>query len=173
MTQFRAIDRQVVDVQPTRELSALYAAHYLPLVRLALHLVDDLESAEDVVQDVFAGAGRALDAADPLRYLQAAVVNRSRSALRRRRAARAFAARPVRTAVAEGADAPALREDERATMLRALARLPLRQREVLVLRYYEELKVTEIAALLGINAGAVSTSISRALHSLGEQNGRR
>src|SRR5437773_12136807 len=77
----------------TQDVQALYERHYLSLVRLALHLVDELEAAEDVVQDVFAAlSGKELPR-DPVRYLQRAVVNRARSVLRRRRVARAFLTR--------------------------------------------------------------------------------
>ena len=73
---------------------ALYAAHRLGLTRLAVLLVDDLPSAEDVVQDAFAGflgkVGRLDDPDKALAYLRTAVVNNARSALRRRRTARAY-----------------------------------------------------------------------------------
>jgi DNA-directed RNA polymerase specialized sigma24 family protein len=71
------------------EAVALFTAHRLSLVRLAILLVDDMQSAEDVVQDAFAGflgRRRALDDPDKaLAYLRTAVVNNARSALRRRR----------------------------------------------------------------------------------------
>src|SRR5689334_8025764 len=77
------------------DLGELYAAHRLALVRLAVLLVDDRASAEDVVQDAFAGlAAKSTPLRDPdkaLAYLRQAVVNRSRSALRRRRTARGYA----------------------------------------------------------------------------------
>jgi DNA-directed RNA polymerase specialized sigma24 family protein len=69
-------------------IANLYAAHRLRLVRLAVMLVDDQETAEDVVQDVFAKLHRGWRLRDPdraLAYLQRAVVNASRSVLRRRR----------------------------------------------------------------------------------------
>lgn len=154
---------------PTDErtsLEALYAQHYLGLVRLALHLVDDPETAEDVVHDVFVGARESALGADPLRYLQTAVVNRSRSALRRRRVVRAFLGTARVTTHGEPADEPALRADDRRTLLAAVSSLPPRQREVIVLRYYEDLRVAEIADLLGLRPGAVSTALTHALRTL-------
>src|SRR5690348_5456025 len=74
-------------------VAALYRSHRLPMVRLARLLVDDLETAEDVVQDAFAALHRrwtsvaAPDAA--VSYLRTSVVNGSRSVLRRRRTLRA------------------------------------------------------------------------------------
>lgn len=157
----------------TDGIGLLYRAHYLALVRLAVQLVDDQETAEDVVQDVFAALHRRGDAValeDPKRYLASAVVNRARSALRRRRVARAF--RPPREQPVEPADSSSLRAAERARVLTALDRLPRRQREVVVLRYYADLPVREIAAVLRIAPTAVSSSLSRALKTLTTQLGR-
>lgn len=146
------------------DLPTLYRRHYLALVRLAVQLVDDLDTAEDVVQDVFAGLRTAPD--DPRRYLQRAVVNRARSVLRRRRVARAVLRRGAWQPDAEAADGDLLRAERRRALLGAIGRLPQRQREVVVLRYYEELGVGEIAGLLGITPGAVSSSLARALDTL-------
>jgi RNA polymerase sigma factor (sigma-70 family) len=149
----------------------LYRAHYLSLVRMAIHLVDDLETAEDVVQDVFASLrpGAAQHISDVKRYLQTAVINRCRSALRRRRVARAFLPSPLGTA--EAADRPILRQQEQARMLAALSRLPRRQKEVIVLRYYEDMPIATIADILRIKPGAVSSSLVRALNNLSSQLG--
>jgi RNA polymerase sigma factor (sigma-70 family) len=144
----------------------LYDEHYLRLVRLALNLVDDLESAEDVVQDVFASVQRKPPPNNPLPYLRTAVVNRARSVLRRRRVVRAFGARAGVVEWADGADENMLRAERRTHLLTAIATLPARQKEVIVLRYYEDLRVAEIAATLGISAAAVSTSLARALDAL-------
>ena len=110
------------------ELSELYAAHRLSLVRLALLLVDDLASAEDVVQDVFAAVASRReplrDRAAALGYLRTAVVNRSRSALRRRRTARAYV--PPHEAEPDAPDALAVLAEEHREVLAALgsARAP-------------------------------------------------
>lgn len=153
--------------QPLPSLPALFEQHYLGLVRLARRLVDDLDSAEDLVQDVFAGAGtRAVEANDPLRYLRTAVVNRARSALRRRQVVRAFWARDPRIELVEAADEASLRCAERDRVLAAIGRLPVRQREVVVLRYYEDLAVAEIADVLQTSPGSVSSALNRALTAL-------
>jgi RNA polymerase sigma factor (sigma-70 family) len=130
----------------TQDEQALYERHYLSLVRLALHLVDDLGCAEDVVQDVFAALRGEDLPRDPVRYLQRAVVNRARSVLRRRRVARTFLARPHSLDDAESADAGTLRLERRRALVATIAELPRRQREVDILRYYEELGVAAIAA---------------------------
>lgn len=150
------------------DVQQLFRQHYLALVRLAMRLVDDQETAEDLVQDVFASLPRRFpaSAADPLGYLRSAVVNRSRSALRRRKVARAFwSQRPLEVA-AEPAEQSTLRRAEREQMLRAISRLPRRQREVIVLRFYEDLPVSEIATVLKASPGSVSSALNRALAAL-------
>lgn len=164
MGELRAI-RGAADAVP---LAELYAAHRLSLVRLAILLVDDLATAEDVVHDVFAGlAGRYHRLKDPaaaLGYLRTGVVNRARSQLRRRRTARAYV--PPREVPAPGPEGAAVQHEEHREVLAGLAQLAPRQREVLVLRYWAELSEAEIADTLGISKGSVKSTASRALDAL-------
>lgn len=144
-------------------VAELFRTQRLAMVRLALLLVDDRETAEDVVQDAFAALHRrwaSLSSTDAaLGYLRTCVVNGSRSVLRRRRTVRSRWLDAPGTA--DPADASTLLADEHARVLAALRRLPQRQREVLVLRYWSELSEAEIAAALGISVGAVKSSASR------------
>ncbi len=148
-------------------LAELYAAHRLSFVRLAVLLVDDQASAEDVVQDAFTRlAGRLDQLREPaaaLGYLRTSVVNGSRSALRRRRTARAY--EPPLEPQAAPDDALVLAEEHR-EVLEALDRLAPRQREVLVLRYWAGLSEVEIAEACRISRGAVKSTASRALDAL-------
>ncbi len=149
------------------DVARLYAGHRLSLVRLALLLVDDLGVAEEVVHDAFAGLvarGRLRHPAAAVGYLRTAVVNRSRSVLRRRRTVRAHG--PQRSlAPTDPADHAVLAEEHR-EVLAALDTLAPRQREVLVLRYWEGLSEAEIATTLGISPGTVKSTASRALRAL-------
>jgi RNA polymerase sigma-70 factor (sigma-E family) len=149
-------------------VAELYAAHRLALVRLAVLLVDDLSTAEDVVQDAFTGlTSRAKRLRDPdaaLGYLRTSVVNRCRSALRRRRTARSFV--PPRPDQPDRPEASVLLAEEHRDVLAALARLAPRQREVLVLRYWAGLSEAQIAATLSISPGTVKSTASRALDRL-------
>lgn len=160
---------QVVEGRGTvHTLDELYAAHRLSLVRLAILLVDDFASAEDVVHDAFAAyvakAPRLRDPSARLAYLRMAVVNGSRSALRRRRTARAY--QPPHDVEPARPDDLAILSEEQREVLAALDRLPPRQREVVVLRYWSGLSETEIAAALGISRGTVKSTASRALDAL-------
>lgn len=146
----------------------LFDQHYLGLVRIAASVVGDQETAEDVVQDVFAALPERMD--NPRSYLTTAVFNRSRSVLRRRKVA--LRLRVWEQAPAESADQHTLRQDERERVLAAVRALPDRQREVVVLRYLEELPPAEVAELLGISKEAVASSLNRALESLRTKLGR-
>lgn len=155
------------ETSPVR-VDELFDQHYLGLVRVAASVVGDRETAEDVVQDVFAALPSRVD--NPRGYLITAVFNRSRSVLRRRKVALRF--RMHDQPPAESADQPALRADERERVLSAIRGLPDRQRQVVVLRYLEDLSPAEVADLLGISKEAVASSLNRALDSLREKLGR-
>jgi RNA polymerase sigma-70 factor (sigma-E family) len=143
----------------------LYLTYTLDLVRVANLLVRDRAAAEDVVQDAFVSLYRALprlrDHDQLLPYLRAAVINGSRSVLRRRR--RAARRRVQHEPPEASAEAAALLGEDRRAVFAALAGLPRRAREVLVLRYYLDLSDPDIAAALGVSRGTVSSTASRAL----------
>jgi len=155
---------------PTRPLTLedLYRQHRMRLVRLAVLLVDDPATAEDVVQEAFTGLYRnwssLRDAAAAVSYLRTAVVNGSRSVLRRRKTARDYT--PPHTTTARSAESLAMLSAEHQAVVNALSKLPPRQREVLVLRYYGGLSEAEIAEATGISRGTVKSTASRALESL-------
>ncbi|MFI8767997.1 RNA polymerase sigma factor [Streptomyces sp. R-07] len=154
---------------PAPTLTELYGARRLDMVRLALFLVDDLPTAEDVVQDAFAALCRAYGTSldglqDPGAYLHTAVVNAARSVLRRRRTARAYT--PPHPGAGAPVDEGLLLAEEHRHVLDALAELTRRQREVLVLRYWSELTEAQIAQTLGLSRGTVKSTASRALDAL-------
>ncbi|MBB4917318.1 SigE family RNA polymerase sigma factor [Streptosporangium saharense] len=147
----------------------LYANHALGLTRLALVILGDRESAEDVVQDAFLGLHRRFrglrDPAKALVYLRSAVLNNARSVLRRRRLPSWFAGTyepPVWSA-----ESAAMLGDERRAVMEALRRLPTRQREVLLLRFYADLSEEETAQAMGVGRGTVKSTTHRALGALG------
>jgi RNA polymerase sigma-70 factor (sigma-E family) len=160
---------------PSRELStsdaasqiaALYREQALRLTRAALLLVGDLATAEDIVQEAFCGLyggwWRLRDTAKAGAYVRAAVLNGCcRSVLRDRSRARRLL--PPHDPPVWSPEAAAIAGEERREALEAVASLPRRAREVLVLRYYLGLADQEIAAALGVSRGTVSSTASRAL----------
>lgn len=160
----------------TPALDELYRERRLALVRLAVLMVDDLPTAEDVVQDVFARLHRRHgpglhSLADPHAYLVAGVMNAARSVLRRRRVARAYLP-PSRDTAPAAEDEALLGEGDR-EVIRALGRLTARQRQVIVLRYWSELSEQEIADTLRISTGTVKSTAHRALTLLRGHLGER
>jgi RNA polymerase sigma-70 factor (sigma-E family) len=164
-----ATDPPAADRTASDDLVAeLHRAHALSLVRLANLLLRDSQAAEDVVQDAFLGLYRALprlkEHGEILPYLRAAVINRARSVLRSRN--RALRRAALHEPPGRSAEAAVLEDADRAEVMTAVARLPRRAREVLVLRYYLDLSDTEIAAALGVSRGTVSSTASRAIAAL-------
>ncbi len=151
------------------DLAALYAEHRRSLARIALLLVDDLASAEDVVHDAFIALqqhqGRLRNPAAAIGYLRSTVVNNARSVLRKRQTARRHL-RLVREVTVDPADSELLLATEQQEVLAAVRRLPRRQQEVLVLRYWSNLSEAEIADTLGISRGAVKSNASRGMDKL-------
>jgi RNA polymerase sigma-70 factor (sigma-E family) len=149
-------------------VTALYAAHYRSLVRLAALLVRDTGTAEEVVQESFVAMHarwRLLrDSDQALSYLQRSVVNRSRSVLRHRVVVDRNAPKPPPDM--PSAEQGALVLLERSAVVSALRTLSPRQREVVVLRYYGDLSETQIALTMGISTGAVKSHAARAMSSL-------
>ena len=154
-------------------VGALYESSALGLIRMAYVMLGDLPSAEDVVQEAFCGLYRRWDRLastdGALYYVRASVLNGCRSALRRRAVRRGFVQHQTLAGEppAASAETVALGGEERQEVIRALARLPHRQREVLVLRFYAELPDEQIARVMGIRPGTVRSTAFRALDALG------
>jgi len=149
-------------------LDGLYRVHAPVALRFALMLTGERELAEDLVQEAFVRVAAKLDS---LRepdafgaYLTRAVANLAKSHFRHQqvvaRHERSLGTGPL---AADPADAIA---DER--LMRALRGLPIRQRAVIVLRYYNDASNEEIAGTLGIPIGTVKSLLSRGLAKLRE-----
>jgi RNA polymerase sigma-70 factor (sigma-E family) len=157
-------------------LTELYAMHWVGLVRLGALLLRDRDRAQEVVQEAFVAAyprlPRLREEGTALAYLRRSVVNGCRSGYRhhavegRYLTAVAGSADALGRASAESAETVALRHDEDAAVLSAVYRLPPRQREVLVLRYYADLSERQIADALDISPGSVKAHAHRAITTL-------
>lgn len=149
-------------------ITTLFVSYHRQLVGFALLLVDDLETAEDIVQDAFMSLHRrwswVRDPQAAYEYLRTCVLNGGRSQLRRRRVRTRVPADPPMTV--QSAEASAVEHSEQDAVMRELARLSPRQRQVLVLRYYLDQSEAEIARTLSISAGSVKQHAARGIATL-------
>ncbi len=147
-------------------VSELFREHALGLTRLAFLMLGDRGAAEDVVQEAFCGLYRAWDRLPShdkvVGYLKVSVLNGCRSMMRRSRRGPA----PIEVVPAASAEADALVGEDRRAAVAALRRLPPRQREALVLRFFADLPVSEIAEAMRVSPGTVKSTIARGLAAL-------
>jgi len=136
-------------------LEQAYREHRVPLLRLAVLLTGSREHAEDVVQTVFASAHDRWESIEKqVPYLRRAVVNVAADTHRRRY-------REPRPDPELVIGLPELDET-----WQLILRLPERRRVIVVLHFYEDLALVEIASLLGIPASTVRSDLRRALATL-------
>lgn len=158
---------QCPTVRDEAAYAEVFSATHRPLIRLAWLLTGDVEDAADLVSDAFARVypkWRDGGVCDVEAYLRTTLVNGVRGRARRRIVAGRAAARPGATdAYGAFVDDDGVERDR---LRRALARLPVRQRTVLVLRFFEDRTEGDIAALLGTSVGTVKSQVSRGLDRL-------
>lgn len=148
----------------TSSFADVYNAHHRRAVRLAWLLTGDPHAAEDAVAEAMTKVWRQWDKGrvdDVGPYLRRAVVNQVRSRGRRKVLER-------REAGKRHGDARGVRlhdEDiaDRDEIWRALNELPPRQRQTIVLRYYEDLSEADTAEILGVSVGTVKSQVSRGI----------
>lgn len=140
---------------------SFFDERFAPLSRLAFLLTGSSEAADEIAQDACEQVFRRWsDIEYPRAYSRLAVVNGARSWGRRRSVRRSAPVDRVEPTELD-ADAIAVRE--------VLADLPPQLREVIVLRYYADLKVDDIAEIVGRPAGTVKSLIHRAMARLHEE----
>ena len=149
-------------------LDAVFRESYSALVGLAALLLDERGHAEEVVQEAFARTyvawPRLRQQSDPLPYVRRAVVNLARGGLRRRLTVRRY--RPAAPPAVPSAEADVIADEQRRQITAAVAALPRRQRECVVLRYFLDCSVAETATTLGVSEGSVKQHVHRAMASL-------
>ncbi len=156
-----------------RAYARLYDLHRGPLYVYAARMLGDGEAARDLVQDVFLvmleRRGEAREMRNARAWLFTVARNRCLTRLRQRRTRDRLdelvaGEMPGATPAEDGAG------DEEARLVRqALAELPEEQRDVLILREYEELSYREIAAIAQTTESAVKSRLFRARQTLGER----
>lgn len=157
-----------------REFDVFAAGAWDPLLRTGYVMTGDARDAEDLVQETLLKLARrwsrvrSMD--QPAAYARRVLINLVlHDAGRRSRQRAELWPRDDRADAADESAARALREvDDLADFRWAVARLPARQRAVLVLRYWADLPVAEVADILGCSEGTVTSTASRAAGRLAE-----
>jgi RNA polymerase sigma factor (sigma-70 family) len=156
------------DAEVDELVVALFREHGASLVRMARLFVDDRNAAEDIVQEAFIrlsrSAHRIEDRSRAAAYLRSIVLNLARDHNRRGLVSLRHQL-PADTGPASFEDDLELRDDQR-RVIDALRAVAPRQRDCLVLRYYVELPIAEIATTLGISENSVKTHLKRGLVAL-------
>lgn len=141
---------------------AFVRERYAELRRLAFLLTGEWTSADDAVQTALIRCERRwglIGEPQQYAYVRKAVLNATRTWRLRRRLHQPLSD-------LDGVASVEADSDSRLTVLAALSRLPLAQRQVLVLRYYSGMSEAEIAEALGVSAGTVKSRASRGLAAL-------
>lgn len=147
------------DAMPAEgQMEALYRAHWSSLLRTAWMMCRSKEDAEDLVHDAFVRYAANTEASidQPLAYLRKILVNLVKDQRRHR-----VVALRKQTVVTE----PVLQAED-VVLWDLVQRLPLRQRQALVLRYLDDLSLVEIGELLDCPIPAVKSLIHRGLATL-------
>jgi RNA polymerase sigma-70 factor (sigma-E family) len=149
------------------DFSAYFAASYDRVRRVAYLMAGDWHRADDLAQSAFLRLARSWRSVRDRTTLDAyvrtcvfrEVIDEARRPWRRERAV---------TTVPEGESGGSIADDvtERFALAAVLAKLPARQRAVVVCRFYEDLDVAATAAVLGCSPGTVKSQTARALDAL-------
>ena len=149
-------------------VEALFTAESARLVSLARFFVDDRTAAEDLVQEAFirlARSGHRIR--EPERaaaYLRSIVINLARD--HNRRGLVSLRHRPPAVLDEPSAEDTATAREGRREVVEAVRALPRRQRDCVVLRYYLELGIDQVAETLDLSPNSVKTHLRRGLRTL-------
>ncbi|MFI9149306.1 SigE family RNA polymerase sigma factor [Streptomyces sp. NPDC053367] len=154
-----------------QEFQAFVIGRWPRLMRTAFLLTGEQHAAEDLVQStlerVYVAWRRVGSADDPEAYVRRVLINTH--ARRHRRRLREFLAPKddsgMAHEIADTGDRIAQAED-RGVLLQALAQLPRRQRQAVVLRYWEDLTETQAAQAMGCSVGAVKSNTAKGIAKL-------
>lgn len=142
------------------EFDELYAGSFQPLVRQLYAMTGDAEEARDCVQEAFVRAWsrrRSLDASRaPQAWVRTTAYRLAVSRWRRTSRARR---EPDRATMPAQSVAPV--DETHVALVQALRRLPVDQREALVLHHLADLSVADVAAEVGAKEGTVKARLSR------------
>ncbi|GAA0901783.1 SigE family RNA polymerase sigma factor [Streptomyces thermoalcalitolerans] len=140
------------------------------LLRAARSLTANQSDAEDLLQTALVKTYAAWERIEDHRaldgYVRRALLNTRTSQWRKRKVDEFVCEELPEPEPADGAADPAEQQALRDALWRAVMKLPVRQRAMVVLRYYEDLSEAQTAEVLGVSVGTVKSAVSRALGKL-------
>ena len=156
------MDQLKPDVQ---RFERLYRQYGNDVLRMAYFYLADRQRAEDTAQDVFLRLYSRLDGIEPGRekaWLMQVTVNRCRDIWRSAWMKRVLLGPPQLELIPAEEDDSLERREEKEALLRAVHNLPVPFREIILLYYYQEMTLEEIARTLSIPQGTAASRLARA-----------
>ena len=137
-----------------------------PLIRIAYYYTKNLQTAEDIVQEVFIKfhqtSHRYHEQGEMSAYLSRCTINRSKDYLKSWHARKLHFQQRWLQPTKENLLQDLVKADEQSLVATAIMQLPIKYREVLVYYYFEEMSITQIAILLQLPDSTVKTRMRRA-----------
>jgi RNA polymerase sigma factor (sigma-70 family) len=147
------------------DLKKLMFQYTEPLIRLAYCYVRDLQAAEDIVQEVFIkfyhNQNNYEERGELKAFLSKMTVNKSKDYLKSWAYRKVQLQNKLSLPAAKRDLDELVRKDEQAIIGEAILELPLKQREVLIYFYFNEMTITEVAQILSIPESTVKTRLRR------------
>ncbi|MCT9010112.1 SigE family RNA polymerase sigma factor [Streptomyces rhizosphaerihabitans] len=153
------------------EFQSFVVGRWPRLMRTAFLLTGEQHAAEDLVQatleQVYVAWRRVGAADEPEAYVRRVMINAH--ARKHRRKLKEFLAPKDDSGLARelpDSGDPIARADDRGALITALAQLPPRQRQAVVLRYWEDLSESQAAEAMGCSVGAVKSNAAKGIAKL-------
>lgn len=155
--------RVLISREQARQLFEEYSAY---VYRAALLLTSSRALADDVVQETFLRAFKSFSSYNPAKpiepWLYKIAMNAARNLMRKEKWL-TFVGQVPDSEFVENPENPLVKQEEIDTLHREIRKLPFKSREVLILHYYSELQLNDIADVLGIPQGTCKSRLHTAL----------
>jgi RNA polymerase sigma-70 factor, ECF subfamily len=161
--------------------SQLYDRYWRPIYSTAYRIIQNPEEAQDATQEIFVKLYRSLESWDSMQSRFSTWIYRLATnhaidywRIRRRRSESQLDDEGAESSCSEIAEAGAIRSpykrmealEQVEEIRRCVDRLPDLQKKVFILRYFQEMKLEEIAGMEECSLGTIKTSLFRATHSV-------
>ena len=157
-----SVSEQSLDYK--EQFERLYEQYADDVLRMAYFYLADRQKAEDVCQDVFVKLfthGEMIEPGKEKAWLLRVTVNSCRDLWRGAWLKRVVLGAPT-LEIIPAQDETIEQREEKAELMRAIHKLPTAFREAILLHYYQGLGIAEIAQMLGLPEGTISSRLSRA-----------